>query len=156
MRSARNVVSFGVPALKSVSELTVVHIFVLQVSLRMIRPVSVLIPSVSRELVAIVVCRPPPPHKFSMLRSSFTFAVCNAFWSSVNVEISILQSPPAIANTVFTSAGLRRFGILSSRSAGDNGRAGFGICGSGIYIDVSATAPEDEELCCGSRTTSWG
>ena len=55
---------------------------------------------------------------------------------------------------MFTSVGLQRFGILSSLSAGDNGRAGVGICGPGITIDESvavlAAAPADEDVCNGS------
>ena len=62
---------------------------------------------------------------YSMLRSSFIFAVCCALWSVVSVEISMILSPPARANTVFTSDGLWRFWILSSLSAGDSGRAVF-------------------------------
>ena len=131
-----------------------------RVSLCRIHPVSVLIPSVLRELVATVVSTTSSTPKLSMLRSSFIFAVCSAFWSFVNVEISILLSPPARANTVFTSVGLWRFWILSSLSAGDNGRAGFGICGPGITIDesvaVPAAAPADEDVCNGSwKVTSW-
>ena len=46
------------------------------------------------------------------------------------------------------------FWMLSSLSAGDNGRAGLGICGPGSTIDepvaVLATAPADEDVGNGS------
>ena len=66
-------------------------------------------------------------------------------------HLSMLQSRfrsrlhPAAVNTVFTSTGLRRFWMLLSRSASENGRAGFSFCKSGICIDVSAAAQEEEE-----------
>ena len=63
----------------------------------------------------------------------------NSDYPSV-VAISFAVQAPANVNTVFTSAGLWLFSILSSRSADDNRRAGFGVCGSRFCIDVSAAA----------------
>ena len=64
MRSARNVVSFGVPAYKNLYlSLPFVPIRAPRSSLCRIHPVSVLIPSVLRELFATVVCLPLPPHQ---------------------------------------------------------------------------------------------
>ena len=63
-------------------------ILVPQISLCMIRPVSVLISSVLRELVAIAVCRPPPPHKICPCSEVHSLSQC----AMLSDHLSVLRS----------------------------------------------------------------